>query len=153
MANQLAQALERERMKTNAAGVAGAFIGFGAGEYAGNLVGKTASSTANTQHAISIATKLVLGLLTLFLNSMTGLAGVFLVGLSWGFLGSTVTDVALLANQGGLVGMAQASAKILGATARLARGAGVTIHSAETVAVADARAGPQGGNQLVAIAE
>jgi hypothetical protein len=68
-----------------------------------------------------------------------------------------VTDLFLLASKGGLIGLAEATARSLEATAQGAANAGVIIQSAETIQLQDSssegyQAGtPVGRDQLVAI--
>lgn len=128
-------------MKTDAAGAAGVFVGVAAGEYVGGVVGRMAapSGTVTQQHTYSAATKLGLGIVLLIVNSMTGLAGVFLLGISWGLIGSTVTDVFAVAKIGGLQGLAEQSAASMSKSYKAALASGVSIERARNKGMQNTR--------------
>jgi hypothetical protein len=122
---EVSERLKAEKLKTDAAGVGGALVGVAAGEYLGKTVGKTVAPTdVKKQTWISMGVKVLLGLALLFTNAFAGLAGIFVLGVSWGILGSISIDLFAIAAEGGLVGMAEASAEALRGTAKEAARAG-----------------------------
>lgn len=113
-AMQVSSQIRNERMKTNAIGAFGALSGLAVGEFAGTTVGALAApKDIQTQSMVSIAVKALLGIGVLFFNSLTGGAGLFILGFGWGSIASTVTDLASLAAKGGLKGLAYSSARKL----------------------------------------
>ena len=125
---RMSSPVAKERYKNWGAGAMGAFIGVGLGEYAGTYVGKVAApASSKDQHYYSIAVKAVIGIVLLMVNTMGGLAGILLLGVAFGALGSISTDVFFLAGQGGLVGMAERAALGASNSSRRAGAAGQTF--------------------------
>jgi len=94
------QIVQQERMKTNAAGIGGVFFGIGAGQLIGGAVGKAVDPTGGKKSSgVSIVTKIILGIVIIMFNSLGGLAGVFVLGISWGVVGSTIVDVVALSGK------------------------------------------------------
>jgi hypothetical protein len=99
MSAQLQAVVRNQKLKTDAVGAAGVLVGVGVGEYVGNLVANmaTPTSTPSNKGAVSAVTKFILGIAVLFLNTMGGLSGIFVMGLAWGIIGSVATDIVVMA--------------------------------------------------------
>lgn len=122
---RLKKALASERLKTNATGAVGVLTGIGVGEAVGGLVGAAAGGGKGINNGASAFTKLILGVVVLFFNGMTGLAGLFIMGMGWGILGSIVTDVVATAADGATIQElgAKGHAKLYNAYKQAARSA------------------------------